>query len=229
MPITSLACTSRQARTHKPQLMQASRLTEMAEWRGVSSGSVGGWQAARRRHAHCCNPVPELRLVVVGVGGLRLIGDQQLEHHFAAFAGAFGRGLDLHAGRRRADAGGGEHAFALDLDHAGAAVTVGAIARCIVPAQMRDGRAGALGDLPDGLALGRLDRFAVELERDFTHLKSSGKYLITHLTGFGAACPKPQIEASLITWARSPSRSISHDGALISLTAFSVPLRQGVH
>ena len=31
MPMTSLACTSRHARTHRLQLMQASRLTAMAE------------------------------------------------------------------------------------------------------------------------------------------------------------------------------------------------------
>src|SRR5687768_11442136 len=32
MPITSLTCTSRQARTHNPHWMQASRLTLMAGW-----------------------------------------------------------------------------------------------------------------------------------------------------------------------------------------------------
>ena len=40
-----------------------------------------------------------------------------------------------------------------------------------------------------------------------SHLKSSGKYFITHLSGFGAAWPSPQIEASAITCARSESKA----------------------
>jgi hypothetical protein len=32
MPMTSLTCTSRQARTHKPQWMQASSCTAIAGW-----------------------------------------------------------------------------------------------------------------------------------------------------------------------------------------------------
>ena len=51
-----------------------------------------------------------------------------------------------------ADAGGGQHPLALDLDHAGAAVAVGAVARLGQPAQMRDVDALALRHLPDGLA-----------------------------------------------------------------------------
>src|SRR6516164_5562152 len=38
MPITSLTCTSRQARTQSPQLMQASRLTRMALWLASVAG-----------------------------------------------------------------------------------------------------------------------------------------------------------------------------------------------
>ena len=37
--------------------------------------------------------------------------------------------FDLHAGRWRADAARGEHALTFDLDHADAAIAVGAIAR----------------------------------------------------------------------------------------------------
>ena len=36
---------------------------------------------------------------------------------------------------------------------------------------------------------------------------SSGKYLIVDLIGFGAACPKPQIEASAIAVHNSPNNS----------------------
>ena len=50
--------------------------------------------------------------------------------------------------------------------HARPAVAVSAVARRRVPAQVRDGRAVPLRDLPDGLALIGLDELAVELERD---------------------------------------------------------------
>src|SRR5262249_429144 len=39
MPMTSLTCTSRQARTHRLQWMQASRLTAMAGWLRSGSGA----------------------------------------------------------------------------------------------------------------------------------------------------------------------------------------------
>ena len=47
--------------------------------------------------------------------------------------------------------------------------------------------------------------------------------------GFGAAWPRPQIEASTITVLRSFSVAASHTGASISCAAFTVPTRQGVH
>src|SRR5664279_2710253 len=56
-----------------------------------------------------------------------LVTDQQLGHHFARGLGAVGLRLDLHAGRRLADAACRQHALALDLDHADAAIAVGAI------------------------------------------------------------------------------------------------------
>ncbi len=59
--------------------------------------------------------------------------------------------------RGLADAARRQHALALDLDHAGAAIAVGAVAGLGRIAQMRDVGAEALGHLPDGLALERLD------------------------------------------------------------------------
>src|SRR5262249_29263914 len=58
---------------------------------------------------------------------------------------------------------------------------------------------------------------------------SSGKYFKTHNSGFGAACPRPQIDASRMA-AESSSKSLTFQGPLaINLAAFSVPARQGVH
>src|SRR5258708_24897893 len=58
---------------------------------------------------------------------------------------------------------------------------------------------------------------------------SSGKYFSTLTSGFGAAWPSPQIDASRIAVANSPSSASFHGPAAISFTAFSVPARQGVH
>src|SRR5439155_6844161 len=59
--------------------------------------------------------------------------------------------------------------------------------------------------------------------------RSSRKYLNTHISGFGAAWPSPQIEASRIAAESSVNNASSHGPVAISLTAFSVPARQGVH
>src|SRR5690606_7679925 len=136
-------------------------------------------------------------------------------------------GDDLHAGRRLADAGRRQHALALDLDHAGAAVAVRAVVGIGLPAQMGDLVPEAIGDLPDGLTrLGR-DLAAVKDERDpIAHRRSSRKCFMTILTGLQAAWPRPQIEASVMTRASSSSRATSQVGCDISLTAFSVPTRQ---
>src|SRR6478735_7159949 len=60
-------------------------------------------------------------------------------------------------------------------------------------------------------------------------VRSSRKYLNTLVSGFGAACPRPQIEASRIAADSSFNNASSHGPVAISLTAFSVPARQGVH
>src|SRR6185312_13751691 len=100
---------------------------------------------------------------------------------------------------------------------------------------MRDFLLVALGDLPDGLARVGLDLLAVEFEPDFGHSaasfgeNSSGKYLITEVSGFEAAWPRPQIEASRIAWLNWSSNSRFQTGCCISSAAFSVPTRHGVH
>src|SRR2546423_2010134 len=73
------------------------------------------------RNAERVGPLPEARSRVVRRSPRRLIADQQLEYRLAREAGALACSLHLHARRRLAHARGGEHALALDLDHAGAA------------------------------------------------------------------------------------------------------------
>ena len=60
-------------------------------------------------------------------------------------------------------------------------------------------------------------------------MNASGKYFITVVSGLAAAWPRPQIDASRITWLSSSSSSRSQTGFCISSAAFWVPTRQGVH
>ena len=122
------------------------------------------------------------------------------KHHFAGLAGAFRFGLDDHAFRRGADAGGCKRAFAFNIDHAGPAIAVGAVAGCILVAQMRNRNAFPLGNLPDGFAFLCGDILAVEGESDLAHLSnSSGKNLSTEATGL------------LSCLAKTADRSGAHD------------------
>src|SRR3546814_19831470 len=109
------------------------------------------------------SPVPELALWIVRGLALRLVGDQQLEHHGARLLGALAGALHHHAVARRADAGGGEDPLALDLDHAGAAVAVGAVAGLrrmaetghLLPMTSRGLPDGTVGIPPDFLPVTR--------------------------------------------------------------------------
>jgi hypothetical protein len=78
-----------------------------------------------------------------------LVGHQQFDDHLAGLFGALVLRFTTMPSAGFADAGGGKRALALDLDHAGAAVAVGPVAGLVAPAQMRNGRAFALGHLPD--------------------------------------------------------------------------------
>src|SRR3954452_19648647 len=163
----------------------------------------------------------------------RLVGDQEFHHHLLRRDGARALGLHLHADARRPLAGRGQNALALDLDHAGAAIAVGPVVRRRRVAQMRNFAALAFCHLPDGLAVDGLDLLAIEFELDLCHsaasLNSSGKYLITDVSGFEAAWPSPQIDASRIAWLNSSSNSRFQTGRSIRIAAFCVPTRHGVH
>src|SRR6202023_2131116 len=79
------------------------------------------------------------------------------------------------------------------------------------------------------------DLLAVEFELDFCHsaasfgMNSSGKYLMTEVSGLEAAWPRPQIDASRIAWPNSSSSSRFQTGFSIKSAAFWVPTRHGVH
>ena len=91
-----------------------------------------------------------------------LVTDQEFEHQLPRRLGALARGLHLHPRCRPPDAGGRQHPLALDLNHAGAAIAVGAVARLWQPAEMRDLDAVALRHLPDRFARLRFDLGTVQ-------------------------------------------------------------------
>src|SRR5262249_58271052 len=89
---------------------------------------------------------------------------QEFGHHLARRLGAVGLRLDLHAGRRRADAARGKHALALDLDHADTAVAVRAIARLGRVAEVRQLDVEPARGAEDGLAGADVDLAIVDEE-----------------------------------------------------------------
>ena len=114
--------------------------------------------------ADALGPAPQLRARIVGRRTGGLIGDQELEDHPARRRSALGGNVDDHPGAWLADAGGGEHPLAFDLNHAGAAVAVGSIARRGRIAEMRDLDTEPVGDLPDRLLRPRLHNPPVQRE-----------------------------------------------------------------
>src|SRR5438445_6736015 len=170
---------------------------------GVAIPALGGRKTAFG-HLDFFGPVSEFRLGIVRGLARRLIGDQEFHHHLLRRDRTRACRLHLHADARRTLAGSRQHALAFDLDHAGAAIAVGPVIRLGRIAQMRNFAALAFGDLPDGLAVDGFDLLAVEPELDFCHsaasfrTNSSGKYLMTDVSGFEAAWPRPQIDASRI-------------------------------
>src|SRR6185369_4033364 len=108
-------------------------------------------------------------------------------------------------------------------------------------AQVGNFDAVALRRFEERLALVREDLAPVEGDGNFDHrnarvhaltpgaASSCGKYLSTHSIGLGAACPRPQMEASRMACESSRSSGASQASRSMRPRAFSVPTRQGVH
>src|SRR6185369_17185024 len=130
-----------------------------------------------------------------------------------------------------------------DLDHARAAVAHRVHA--VLVAKARNFDAFAIGDLDDRFVGPPGHLAPVQLEADQRRFElrqfrpggcvhgcspsSWGKYFTTQSTGFGAAWPRPQMEASRITCDSSASSETSQRGCSISSSDLAVPARQGVH
>ena len=138
--------------------------------RHIGGGLVAaqGFEFGADLHAQAIGPVAQLAVLGRGVGlipfvaGVGHVGEQHLQHHLLAFDGAFAGGLHLHTGGGAAAAAGCERALAFDLDHAGAAVAVGAVA--VFVAKVRDVHPMAFGGFENRLALKSVDGFLVECE-----------------------------------------------------------------
>src|SRR5262249_42180108 len=138
-------------------------------------------------------------MIQLGIQRVRLlwnIREQQLDDHLLAGYRSRAVGGDLHAFTRVAATRRRQHALAFDLDHAGPAITVGAHAARVT--QMRNLDAGTSRSLKKRFLWPAGDGLPIQRERYGHYSTSCGKYFITHRAGFGAACPRPQIEASTI-------------------------------
>ena len=114
--------------------------------------------------------VPEMRRPVMGLIARRLVGHQHFDHHLARLVRPRAVGRNLHPLRRGADTGGRQRAFPFDLDHAGAAIAVGAVAGLPRMAEMRDTGALSQRHLPDRFACRGGHGLAVQREGDgFAH------------------------------------------------------------
>ncbi len=132
---------------------------------------------------------PEVRSGIVGGSALRLIGNEELQHHGPRLGGTLGGRLDLHPHAGHALARSREHALAFNLDHAGATVAVRAVVRVRLVAQVGNVGPQTLGDCPDRLAGARFDLPAVQLESDA-----------------GGRCPVAQIDLTTGKRSRFPAR-----------------------
>ena len=158
------------ARPHAQVAVDAG--VEVDPHRGMAG--VGGDRGTAREAAfgdvQALGPLPQPRIVLVRDLTRRLVGHQHLHHHPARRFRPLGGGVHHQARRRPALARCGEHPLSLDLHHARAAVAVGPVAGLVRVAQMRDVGAETMRDLPDRLAVERLDLAAVEGESNrFIH------------------------------------------------------------
>jgi hypothetical protein len=109
-------------------------------------------------------PVPKLGDAIRRLLARRLVGEQKLHDHAASLDCSLGPCLHHHVRGGLANARSGEHPLAFDLDHAGAAVAIGPIARLRQPAKMWDVDSFALRHLPDGLAGPSRHHLAIQRE-----------------------------------------------------------------
>ena len=193
---------------------------------------VGGRLRARARSAACRRRALRCQNVELGVGlvdALRACRRRAARRSSSANARA--RALSLVTSmpaRRLAAARRRQHALALDLDHARAAVAVGPHARaCSRAAGSATPRRSATSMIvsPGAAATSvavqlearsRRTRVRASVRRRVAFIGSSiscGKYLTTHAIGFGAACPSPQIDASAIACDSSSSSGWSQRGS----------------
>ena len=117
---------------------------------------------ARLADAELVLPVIELRVSLVRALGH--VGREELDDHLLRMQRARGVARHFHPGRRLAAARRRQHALALDLDHARAAVAVGTVPGLVAEARYR--YADAVGRFDDCFAGRREDFFAVEPKRD---------------------------------------------------------------
>ncbi len=150
---------------------------------GRGLGAAGFPQRRSHLHALARGPVAEFAVRAGGVvaqpfvARLGQVGKQHFEHHVLALHRARAVGMHLHAGGRGAAAAWRQHALAVDLDHAGAAVAIGPVAGFVAQPGYR--HTVAVGQLQQGFAFERLHRAAVEFKLD--RLRVHSRHLVSKI------------------------------------------------
>src|SRR5690606_17743490 len=103
---------------------------------GVTEVGVGHVAGGKARLADAEFPAPVVELGIVGIARVREVGGKEFEDHLLRLDGTRALAVDHHAVAGLSAARRCEHALALDLDHAGAAVAVGT--QPVLVAQVRN-------------------------------------------------------------------------------------------
>lgn len=134
---------------------------------------------------------------------------QQFEHRLLRAVNPIRLRAHGHPRRRVPAARRSQYTLAANLDDADAAVSIATIA--LLVAKRRNVRAKAPRRGEDCFAVAGIGRAAVKVKGDHGKRQSSScaKYLSTDRMGFGAAWPRPQIDASAIVSHSSVSNARS--------------------
>ena len=139
-------------------------------WVGDCSKRLQRWP---HLHTQSTRPVAQLSVRTLGIPvnpplpGGRCVGEQHFQHHVLALARTGTVGLHHHAGLGAATATRGQGALALNLDHASAAIAVGAVAGLVT--QMGNLDAQTMRGFPQGFASAGLHGLTIELNVDAAH------------------------------------------------------------
>src|SRR5262249_14234181 len=185
--------------------------------RGMARGGEG---MARGRFADLTEAVAAVTWSEHGPG--------QVEHGLARLDGVGMPRVDDHAVTCREVAGGRQAALPLDVDEAGAACAQWRAPGIL--AELGQGNVKAVDGVQHRRSSGDLDRRPVDGQFHRTYLSSAANSRSAESIDRGAACPRPQREATRTTSESSAIAAWSSEPPASSMSrSLAVPSRHGVH